>query len=543
MSIKQHLKIRSTVLKDHVNKYAILGLGLSFLSIAIASILVSYQLTGFIDFEGIIRAQKTNPALWALDLTPLLFAYWGQSFCYELASSMESMIEDKTRELASKSSELELKLHYETNHDHLTNLPNQRLLAQRITQGIQQIHKGEELAVIILHINGFKEVNFKFGSFNANSLLIQFAEKLKSVLLEPYLLQAYMGMNIAARLQGAEFAILIPRLRKDHNFNDLITKLLASTSTKFMIDGNSINITTTAGIALYPLHGDDDTTLIQHASFSVFYAEKEGKSHAVYHHTMDKVVKPDQVKMKELSRAIDNEQIGILYQPELQLKTQTIIGVEAGIFFEDANDGAMSVDRLVPLIEGTVLIKKLTVLMLKKTIQQLAIWHQAKQKIYVTVSLFDATDLELPSLIEKMLHENNVSPEYLKLELTEKACLSDQTRSITVLKKLADLGIKIVISDFCSGYSSFIYLTNFPISDIKIDKSFIMNMMSDEKKLHIVQAVYKLAESMSLVVYADGIIDKGIMNELKKIGYLYGQAPYLFPAVNADDISLLLSAP
>ena len=338
MSIKQHLKIRSTVLKDKVNKYAILGLVLSLLSIAIASILVSYQLTGFIDFAGFTLAQETNPALWALDLTPLLFAYWGQSFCYELASSIESMIEDKTRELEDKSSELALKLHYETNHDHLTSLPNQRLLSQRINQGIQQIHKGEELAVIILHISGFKDINYKYGSFNANNLLIQFAEKLKSVLLEPYLLQAYMGMNIAARLQGAEFAILIPRLRKDHNFEDLITKLIASTSSNYMIDGNSINITTTAGIALYPQHGDKDLTLIQHANSSVFHAEKEGKSYFLYHVTMDKSMDIDHAKIKELNHAIDNENMVILYQPDLELKTEKIVGVEALVYFDDPQE-------------------------------------------------------------------------------------------------------------------------------------------------------------------------------------------------------------
>ena len=170
MRIQQPFHVKSAVLKDHVNKYAFVGLAISISSIILATLFASYQKTDFIDIAGIIASQKTNPALWVLDLTPLIFTYWGQLFCYELASKMESLLEDKTRELLNKSSDLESKLHYETFHDHLTNLPNQRLLSQRITQGIQQVSKGEELAVIILHINSFKGINAKYGSFNANSL-------------------------------------------------------------------------------------------------------------------------------------------------------------------------------------------------------------------------------------------------------------------------------------------------------------------------------------------------------------------------------------
>lgn len=540
MGIKQRLAVRSEVLKDSVNKYAIIGLGISILSIIIASVFASYQQTGSIDFAGIIHAQKTNPALWALDLTPFMFAYWGQLFCYEMASTMETIIEDKTRELLNKSSDLELKLQYETNHDHLTNLPNQRLLSQRIMQGIQQLNEGEELAVILLHINFFKDINFKYGSFNGNSLLVQFAEKLKTVLLEPYLLQAYMGMNMVARVQGAEFALLIPRLKKEHRLDDLLIKILASTSASFMIDGNSINITTTAGIALYPLHGKDDLSLIRHASISLFHAEKEGVSYAMYEPAMDKNMQTDRVKLKELSSAIDNEKMGLLYQPEIELKTENIIGFEAVVHLDDAKYGVIYADELLPIIEGTVLVRKLTNLMIKTAVKQLASWKKIKQKIYVTVNLFDATDMELPSLVEALLKENDIPPEYLKLALTEKACLSDQTRSIIVLKELADLGVKLVISDFCSGYTSFIYLTNFPISELKMDKSFIMNMSTDKKKMSIVKTVLKVAEAMGLVIFADGIVDKNSLEELIKLGYEYGQAPYLTPAVLADKVPALL---
>lgn len=542
MAIKRHLVIRSAVLKDHVNRYALLGLAISLLSILIATILVSYKLTGFfIYFEGMVLAQKTNPALWALDLTPFMYAYWGQSFCYEIVNTVETMLEDKTRELENKSSDLELKLQYETNHDYLTNLPNQRLLAQRINQGIKQIGKGEELAVIILHINAFKEINYKHGRFNANSLLVQFAEKLKTILLEPYLLQAYMGMNMVARLQGAEFAILIPRLRKDHHFDNILTKLLAATAANFMLDGNSVNIATTLGISLYPMHGDNDTTLIHHASSSLFYAEKEGLPYAIYQASIGKKIKDTDGKLQELNAAIDGEEIDIWYQPCLELKTEKIIGAETSIHLDKAEYGVMSADQLLPLVEGTILVRKLTARMLESAIPQLAVWHQTGHKVYITVNLFDATDPDLPIFIEGLLKDNQFPPEYLKLALTEKACLCEQTRSLPVLKQLADLGVKIVISDFCSGYSSFIYLTNFPISEIKIDESFVQNMMTDEKKLNIVRAAIKLADAMNLTVFAGGIADEKTMKKIKQLGCLYGQGPYLAPVAPVDEVTALLS--
>ncbi len=540
MSIKQHLVIRSAVLKGRVNKYAILGLVISLGSIVIATLLVSYQLTGFINFSSIILAQKINPALWALDLTPFMFAYWGQSFCHEVVTTAESMIENETKALIDKSSDLELKLQYETHHDHLTHLPNQRLLSQRINQGIKQIGPNEELAIIVLHIRSFKEINGKYGSFNANSLLIQFAERLKTVLLEPFLLQAYMGMNMVARLQGAEFALLIPRLRKDHLLDDLITKVINATAISMMIDGNSINIKTTAGVALYPQHGNDDSILLQRANASFFHAEKEGEPYAIYHAGMEKETKERGLILSELSSVIDNEEISILYQPIFELKTEKVIGVDVQVQFEDPNNGRITTDKLLSLVEGSALLKKLTLLMVKNAVNQLVQWHQANHHIYVRVSLFDATDSELPAFVADLLKTHNISPAYLKMEFTEKACLSDQAHSMIVLKQLADLGITLGISDFCSGYSSFIYLINFPISEIKIDKSLVRNMLDDEKHSDVVLAIIKLAAAMKLTMFADGILDPAMLKKLKQMGCVYGQGTYFSPAIETSAVTAMI---
>lgn len=541
MAIKQHLKIRSNILKGRVTKYAMLGLGISFFSILFASILVSYQLTGFIDFAGVVLAQKRNPAIWALDLTPFMFAYWGQSFCYELVTTMETLLEDKTRDLLNTSRELELKLQYETNHDHLTNLPNQRLLSQRINQGIKQVRENEALAVLILHIKGFKEINVQYGTFNANSLLVQFAEKLKSILLEPYLLQAYMGMNLVARMQGAEFAILIPRLLKEHHIEDMLTKIASATSAKFMIDGNSVKISTAIGVALYPQHGKNDLDLMRRATSSVFSAEKEDKPYVIFHEGMNNNKPLNGLQQSDLEDALVKGNLELLFQPDVNLKTQQIVGAEAHLKFLDKDQDVFDADVLTSLVESASLSKKITSFMLEKAIQQLAIWHKNNHAMYIAVNVYDATDVELPGFIDNLLKTHGVSAEFLKLELTEKTCLSDQTHTIDVLDQLAKLGLKLTICDFCSGYSSFIYLTNFPVSEIKIDKSFVANMMHDEKKQNILRAVPKLAKVMKLLVYAGGICDGDMAKMLKDMGYVCGQGPYFSAPVSPEEILTMSS--
>lgn len=541
MNIKRHFALTSSILKGHVNRYAILGLIISLTSILLASMLVSYQLTGRISLEGMIAAQTSNPAIWALDITPFMFAYWGQSFCYELASKAESIIEDKTREMATKSGDLELKLKYESNHDSLTNLPNNRLLSQRMNQAIQQIQKGEELALIVLAIRNFKEINYNFGNFSANSLLLQFTEKLKSILLEPYMLQAYMGMNMLARLQAAEFAILIPRLRKEHNLEDILSNIIEDTSVNFMIDGSNLDIQTTAGVALYPNHGKNDEELLNHAMMALFHAEKENQPHAVYEATMSSNYKAKPMMLKELTEAIEHAEIEILLQADFNLAEKKIIGAETVLNFDHTKYGMFNNEKFAEVVEGTPLVKNLTLYALQNAIKQLARWQHMQQPIYMRTYLY-SMDMALPGLIEELIKKDGVPPPLLNIELTEKTCLGDQTRSINVLNQLAALGVTITISDFASGYSSFLYLTNFPINEIKIDKSFVINMMKDEKKHSIVRAIIKLAESMNLTVVADGIPDENTLQGLLELGCKIGNGPHLAQAMRMHEFNQLLTA-
>lgn len=216
------------------------------------------------------------------------------------------------------------------------------------------------------------------------------------------------------------------------------------------------------------------------------------------------------------------------------------MGAEAITYFEEEKYGLITSDKMMPLIEGTGLMKTVTLFTLKHAIKQLALWRQVNPHIHLRVGILDSTETELPNKIAALLKEHDLPPSCLKIELTEKVCLSDQTHSINVLQQLSELGIDIAISDFGSGYSSFIYLSNFPIDEIKIDPSFTRHMMEDKKKHQIVKAIVKLAGAMDLAVFADGIQNEIILNELKRLGCLYGQGPYFYDAINVESFAKLL---
>ncbi|MCW8384715.1 bifunctional diguanylate cyclase/phosphodiesterase [Fluoribacter dumoffii] len=534
----------STVFKDYVNKYAYIGLSISICSILIASLIVSYQVTGFINLNGFVRAQTSNPAIWILDLTPFLFAYWGQSFCYGLANTAETLVADKTQELLYKSGDLEAKLKYESEHDLFTQLPNSLLFGEQIMQAINKIERSNELAVVLLKLNDFNVIHNNFGNFNANSVLIQFVKKLKDMLLSPFMLEATMGINSLARIESDEFALLLPRLNKNINWNKLLNAVVEATTLDFYVDNIHINLSTTAGAAIYPQDGNNSVSLINHARTAVFHARKKGKPYALYHANMEEDFTTNRIMMSGLKKSIEDQEMKIYFQPIVELETGKIIGAEAMVSFVHEKYGLISMEKFIPLIQGSSLIQQLTSFMLTHVVEQLALWHKAGYKIFASVNLSiqDAIDKKLPVFIRKLSTEYKIPPEYLILEFKERACLSDQAKSIEVLNQLTDLGIKIAIHDFCSGYASFTYLVNFPINEIKIEKSLVLDMVRDKKKSKIVEAIIKLAKIFEVEVFADGVENGDIREQLKHYGCKYGQGIYFSrPMSPYEFISLLNS--
>tara|TARA_Y100000588_G_scaffold289782_1_gene308430 strand:- start:351 stop:1994 length:1644 start_codon:yes stop_codon:yes gene_type:complete len=541
MGLQQQLAIRSKVLKGHVNQYAILGLIIAILSILLASCLVSYQLTGAVTLQGIFLAQTTNPAIWALNITPFMFAYWGQSFCLSLASKAESIIEDKEREYAVKSDDLESKLKYESNHDGLTNLPNARLLTTRLNQAIEGVRDEKECTVLIMiSINHFRDIILNTGGYTANNLLVQFSERLKSILMEPYLLQSNMGMNMVARVQSVEFAILIPRLNQEHKLETIIKKILNESSSNYMIDGHPIEVKTTLGIAVHPPHGNNAKQMIEQASLALISAQKEHLRSRIFEESMTKHLKTRRVLINELAKAVEQNNYELLFQPIVNISTGQTVGFDTKVRFTDGKYQDMSIERLISTADGTNILKHLTKSTLEYAGDILEKLYKENQSVYIQVFIFELEDLELPITIKKILTERNIPAKCLKLEITEHACLKNQSKTIKILTELQKLGLDIAVSDFGSGYSSFIYLTNFPIKALKINKNFVKLMLTDEKKNLIVKALVQLADALKLLTTAEGIDDEETVSALKKLGCVQAQGDFFAkPMVEKDMFATL----
>lgn len=527
-------------LRDKISRYVIAGWLIAVSLLLVALMAMSYQLDGNVSFNGIWHAQGSF-VIWWFEFAMLAFIYWGYRFSAELNKTAELSIDEKTREFVSRSGDLESKLKYRSDHDNLTHLPNYHFMIQLVGQSIQKLGKQEHLAVIVIRINQFKEINYKLGSFGANGLLIQFAETLKTVLLEPCMLQPYMGMNMVGRLQGSEFVILIPRLRKEHNFESILNTILDKTSVDYTLDGKQIKISATIGAAISPIHGENEEILLHRASVSLQSAEKEGIPWAVYDPSMDNHLKTSRTLVKDVTQAIENDVVTLRYLPTVDLTTNQVIGAEVNIGLGELNPEFLPSHKLQSLIEGTGLERKLVRLVLKRVIMQLSEWDKKGLNLSIVVNVLDCTDQELPDYISSLFQQYQVSPTMLKISLTEKACLSNPTKSVAMLNKVSALGVTIMISDFLSGASSFVYLTNFPIKQVKIDNSFTSNLAHDDKKLAITQVVLAMSASLHFTVVADGIDSEDTAVQLKQLGCQYGQGPFFYKETTATELPQLIN--
>jgi diguanylate cyclase (GGDEF)-like protein len=535
--MKYTLESNAKLLKTKVNTSAIYGLLIAIITILIATIAASYQMSGSISIHNLISAQRNNVALWVLNFMPFLFMFWGQSVSSMVSYTAGAMIVDQTSELRMQTTELESKVLYEASHDSLTDLPNRILFVDRLTQAINKESKENMnmLGVLIVNINDFREINNAFGQFNADRLLKQFAQRLVNTVPDSC---------TVARLSGDEFGLLLLDIKQKDKVIDVITSIQKALDTYFILDGVVIDINASIGATLYPSHGADADTLVQRANVAIFNARQDGKTYALYDTEMDKNNPNRLILMSELKRAIEGEQLMVYYQPKVNIKSGVIIGAEALVRWNHPSFGMMNAEKFIPIAERTGLIKSLTAYVLKEVIAQVAQWHKRGVNIDVAVNLsaVDIVDIELPYMIESLLNVHELEPKHLKLELIESAYLTDQKRAIEVINRLSELGVQISIDDFGTGYSSFVYLTDLPINEIKIDKSFVMNMSDDSKKRDIVNAIIKLADALKLSVVAEGVCNESIYELLKGLECAMGQGYFFSKAISADQLETLLGS-
>ncbi|MBI5559053.1 MAG: EAL domain-containing protein [Deltaproteobacteria bacterium] len=528
----QSLKSNVHIMKARVTKYAVYGVIIAFMAILAATLLNSYLQSGEISLAGILKAQKTNATLWILDAMPFIFAFWGQYVSSIMAYEASTMVIDQTNELRSQTAALEYQASHDATHDQLTDLPNRILLRDRLDQAIHVGLREEnrKIALFILDLDRFKEVNDTLGHYNGDRLLKHVALRLKGTV---------RGSDTLARLGGDEFAILLPLIKENHDVLVVLKKIQQAFTSPFTLEGLKLDVQASMGVAIFPDHGRDVDTIMQRADVAMYAAKQDNQGYAIYSTDLDKHSPHRLTLMGELRQAIDNDELRLHFQPKINVKTNSVTGVEALVRWQHPQHGFMPPDEFIPLAERTGLIKQLSLWVLKRAIEQAVSWHRANIQLSVAINLSPSTllDTELPDVITGALASCSLAPRYITFEITEGSIIKDPERALEILTRLAAMGTYISIDDFGTGYSSLAYLKRMPASEVKIDKSFVLDMLSNENDAAIVRATIDLAHNLGLQVVAEGVENKKTAMRLKELGCDILQGYYFSKPLSAEEFS------
>jgi predicted signal transduction protein with EAL and GGDEF domain len=331
--------------------------------------------------------------------------------------------------------------------------------------------------------------------------------------------RALRESDTVARLGGDEFGIVAPQLSDATSALALADKLREEIAQPLLVGGLTIEVEASVGIAVYPDHGEDVETLIRHADVSM-YVSKDTHAPVVYAADYDHNSRARLALIGELRRAITNRELIVHYQPQAKAGTGDVHMVEALVRWQHPEHGLLAPDQFIPLAERTGLIRKLTLYVLDTALGQCRAWSNEGRRLGVAVNITgrELVDLRFPDEVRRLLSKWGVHPGQLELEVTESTIMADPPSARAVITRLSELGVSLAIDDFGSGQSSLGYLTQLPISVLKIDKSFVLKMAADPKDAAIVRAAIDLGHNLSLEVIAEGVETEDLRRRLEALG-------------------------
>lgn len=395
-----------SIMKSRVTKYAVYGTLIAVSAIILATLLSAQYNYGDISITNIILSQQQNFTLWILDGMPFIFAFWGQYVSSTMALEASTMVLDQTHELRSQTTALEYQVMHDATHDSLTNLPNRILLRDRLEQAIHvALREQKELALFILDLDHFKEINDTLGHHCGDQVLQHVALRLQGVVRES---------DTLARLGGDEFAILLPLVKERSHVQTVAEKVQNSFHSPFIVGGLKLNVQASIGIAISPEHGRNVDMIIQRADVAMYVSKQNNDDYAIYSPELDKHSPKRLTMMGELRQAIENGDLVLHYQPKIDIKSNCISGVEALIRWRHKDHGLIQPDDFISLAEQTGLIKQLFFWVLKTAITQASEWHKNQLNISVAVNLSPSTllDLGLPDVITGLLASHTLPANY-----------------------------------------------------------------------------------------------------------------------------------
>jgi diguanylate cyclase (GGDEF)-like protein len=404
-------------------------------------------------------------------------------------------------------------------HDALTGLPNRVLFSRCLEEALTT---GAPAAVLLLDLDRFKEVNDTLGHHNGDLLLQQVGDRLRGTLRRG---------DVIARLGGDEFAVLLPDIHAEQAALQAGRGIVELLEQPFVIGDMSVDVGASIGIAVAPRDGSDAVTLVQRADVAMYIAKVDQTGVETYRSDRDGY-SPERLQLvSELKQAVHDRQLTVHYQPQVALSTNELVGVEALVRWHHPTRGDIRPDEFIPVAEHTGLIRPLTLFVLDEALAESRQWRQAGHHLRVSVNLSPRSLLQ-PTLaddIGALLRRYDTPVGMLRLEVTESSIMADPRRTAVILESLRDLGVTVAIDDFGTGHSSLAYIKRLPVSEIKIDKSFVLSMLTDRSDETIVSAVINLGSNLGLEVVAEGVENDATRALLEEMGCPTAQG-YFFSA-------------
>ncbi len=407
--------------------------------------------------------------------------------------------------------ELRKQREYQLFHDLLTGLPNRALLIERLQQQLARLPRtNESSALLVMDLTDFKTVNDSLGHDVGDELLRQ---------VGPRLAASLRAADTVARLGGDEFAVLLPGT-DETGAARVAQKMLAALEQAFPLEGETLDIGASVGVAVAPAHAAQAEQLLSRAEIAMHAAKGSLDGLAVFSAEHERDGAGRLALMSDLRRAVDEGELVLYYQPQIDLKTGALTSVEALVRWMHPKRGLVGPDEFIPLAERTGLIKRLTRTVLTEAIRQARAWELAglRVPIAVNLSMRNIHDPQLPQTIAQLLQRWDARPDLLRLEMTETVLAADPKRALQTMDALRAMGVHIALDDFGIGYSSLAYLNRLPLDEIKIDRSFVLGMIDEEASATIVRATVDLGHGLGYGVVAEGVENAETRQRLTALG-------------------------
>jgi diguanylate cyclase (GGDEF)-like protein/PAS domain S-box-containing protein len=431
----------------------------------------------------------------------------------------------------------EERLMHMATHDTLTNLPNRFLFHDRLSQALGRAKRnGNRVAVLFLDIDNFKEVNEAFGHLSGDLLLQILAKRLQSSL---------RATDTVARMGGDEFAILLDDIKRSQDVGPIALKILDRISEAFSMENKEMFVTASIGISIYPENGIIPQTLLRNADIAMFRTKEGGKNNYQFY-SGDMIVKAHEglSLRNQLRKAFEHGEFDLHYQPQVDLISGDIIGLEALLRWQrPQGDVPIPPSHFVSIMEEMGLIHSVGEWVMRAACEQNRLWQKAglrPMRVAVNVSGKQLEKKNLVDVVSRVLRGANMHPDFLELELTENSVFRDAELALETLTELRDMGVHLSIDDFGTGYSSLSYLARFPFETLKVDLSFVQRVPDDPGAVEIVKGIIAIAKSLGLKMVVEGVSSRDQIGFFQSQGCNYFQGFYFCEAVPSTEVTFLL---